>query len=489
MTSRRLHIVIVGGGISGLATAYYLQQQAQASNLPIDYTLVEQANTLGGKAITETTDGFVIEAGPDSFLTQKPAALALCEELGLEDRLIGTNDDRRNVYILYKGKLRRLPDGWRLTVPTQWWPMVTTPLLSPWGKLRAAMDLFIPPNKGNGDESMGDFIKRRMGKEVLDNLAAPIMAGIYIADPYTLSIQSTFPRFPAMEQKYGSLIKGTLAGISQMRAAAAKRQAERPPRPMFMSLKGGVGELIKAVTAQLSGELVTGQAIATLRQSSTAAEGAYQIQLTGGTSIQADAVVLATPAYASAQILQEANPTLATQLDQIRYISSATISLAFRKADVTHPLNGFGFVTPKTEPSRLLACTWTSTKFNHRVPEEHVLLRAFVGGYANESLVQLPDDELLAVVREELAQVMNIQAEPVRNRIFRWQRGTPQYDVGHLERVEAMEEMARTTLPGLYLTGNAYRGVGMPDCIQQARNTVDQIIQQFEATPSTQPTS
>lgn len=467
------HILIIGGGISGLATAYYLQKQAAARNLKLTYTLVEKEATLGGKVVSQQRNGFVIEGAPDSFLTQKPWALALARELGLEAELIGTNDQQRSVYILHKGQLCPLPAGWRLTVPTQWWPLLTTSLLSPWAKIRALYDLFVPPRLDASDESLADFVTRRFGREVLDKLAAPIMAGIHIADPARLSIQSTFARYPDMEKQVGSLIIGSR---QQMKATQAKAKASPdagPKLPMFISFKGGMATLTEALTDCLTGQIVTGQAIETLQ---TTAAG-HQARLADGSTIEADALIVTTPANIASQLLRQSQPDLATKLAAIRYISSATISLAYKKSEIDHPLDGFGFVVPKTEPCRLLACTWVSTKFDHRAPTDQVLLRAFVGGYTHENLADLPDEDLLTIVREELQQIMGITATPTEQVIYRWPKGTPQYDVGHLSRVAEIETLAAQSSQPLYLTSSAFYGVGLPDCIHQAERTAQQLIE------------
>ena len=472
-----IHVAVVGGGIAGLATAYYLQTRAQAAGLPLSYTLVETDLQFGGKITTNTTDGFVIEGGPDSFISQKPWARQLCLELGLKDRLIGTNDARRKTFIVHKGKLKALPDGVMLIVPTRFIPFALSPLISPLGKLRMGLDLFIPAKRDQADESLASFIKRRLGKEALDKIAEPLMAGIYVADPENLSLQSTFPRFIAMEKKYGSLIKGMLSQI-KTRAAQQKAGTLPAPLPLFMTLRGGLTELVKTLVSRLEGELLTGVGVDRL-EPPTRGQKAYRLGLSNGQTRRADIVVLATPAPATADLLAPALPDVAHQLRQIRYLSTATVSLAFKRSDVTHPLNGFGFVVPKSEPCKLMACTWVSSKFDHRAPQDRVLLRSFVGGYKNQDLVELPDEKLVAMVRTELKTLMNISAEPVRQNIYRWPHGNAQYDVGHLDRISHIEAQTARTLPGLYLTGSTFRGVGLPDCIHQAEQTVERIIKKL----------
>ncbi len=462
------HVIIIGGGIAGLATAYYLQQQPD----PPTYTLIERAPRLGGKIVTNTADGFVIEGGPDSFISQKPWAYQLCRELGLEDRLVGTNDARRKTYVVHKGGLKPLPDGVMLIVPTKLTPFALSPLISPLGKLRMGLDLFIPPKKDDSDESLADFITRRLGREALDKIAEPLMAGIYVADPFRLSLKSAFPRFIAMEQKYGSLIKGMLA--HKKARAAQKNGARKPKLPLFMTLRGGLTELVDALTAQLSGEILTGQAVTGIEYA-PADSAPWQARLAKGQTRRARAVIMAIPAPAAAELLAPHSPHLAQKLRQIRYLSTATVTLAFKRNEFGHPLDGFGFVVPKSENRRLMACTWLTTKFNHRAPEDHVLLRVFVGGYKNEELTDLADEELLNLVQEELRDLMGVRTQPTRVEIYRWPKGNAQYDVGHLERVAEIEELAQETLPGLYFTGSAFRGVGLPDCIRQGKETAERL--------------
>jgi len=469
---RTNHVIIVGGGIAGLATAYYLQQQPE----PPTYTLIERAPRLGGKIVTQAGDGFVIEGGPDSFISQKPWAYQLCKELGLEDRLVGTNDARRKTYVVHKGGLKPLPDGVMLIVPTKLTPFALSPLISPLGKLRMGLDLFIPPKKDDRDESLADFITRRLGREALDKIAEPLMAGIYVADPFRLSLKSTFPRFIAMEQKYGSLIKGMLA---QMKARAARKNgASKPKLPLFMTLRGGLTELVDALSAQLDGEILTGQAVTGLDYAPAAA-APWQVHLADGQTRRAGKVIMATPAPAAAELLASRSPSLAHKLRQIRYLSTATVTLAFNRDEFNHPLDGFGFVVPKSENRRLMACTWLTTKFNHRAPDDHVLLRVFVGGYKNEDLVALADEELLKLVMEELRDLMGVAVRPTRAEIYRWPQGNAQYDVGHLERVAEIEALAQETLPGLYFTGSAFKGVGLPDCIRQGKETAQAVAKVY----------
>lgn len=470
-------LVIVGGGIAGLAAAFYAQKSAQAAGLELDLTLIERDNRLGGKIETDTPDGFVIEGGPDSFITQKPWGLQLCRELGLEDRLMGTNDAQRNVFVLRGGKLRQMPDGMLLIVPTKFMPFATSNLISWPGKIRMGMDLFIPPRREDSDESLADFIRRRLGREALDILAEPMMAGIHVSDAETLSLKATFPRFIDIEQKYGSLTRGMIAARKARTAAAAEKKSSNgssgKATTVFMTLKTGLQELVSALENAITGAggtIVTGTGVERL----TSDANGYALTLDDGQTLAADSVVLATPGFNAAAILSDMNPALSAKLNAIRYVSTATVSLGFDTKEFEHDMNGFGFVVPRKEPTRLLACTWTSTKFTHRAESDKVLLRAFIGGPRREEFVDLSDDDLVTLVREELAAIMGVKAKPIIARPYRWMRGNPQYDVGHLDR---MDEIDALCPPGVYLTGSAFRGVGIPDCVKQGKATADQVIE------------
>jgi oxygen-dependent protoporphyrinogen oxidase len=452
------HVTIIGGGIAGLSTAFYLEQQSQEAGKSVTYTVIDSEPHFGGKIVTSKVDDFVIEGGPDSFITMKPWGTQLCQDLGLADQIIPTNDRQNSVFVLNKGRLTPFPGGFRLTIPTQFVPFALTPLISPLGKARMGLDLFIPPRQENSDESLGSFIRRRLGQEAVDKFGGPIMAGIYVADPEQLSLQSTFPQFSEMERKHGSLIKA-------MRYAKRSRpQHSSPsnnrPRAMFTSLQGGMGELVDTLVSRLTGELRSDSRVVDLRYRSPGFE--VTLDTPHNHSFETDAVVLALPAYAAAKLVDSIEPQLAEMLTRIRYVSTATISLGYRLSEVTsqHDFNGFGFVIPKSENRQILACTWSSTKFGHRAPAGNVLLRAFVGGAEHGHLVTLPDDDLVALVQAEL---------------FRWVDGNPQYDVGHLDRVTEMEAQAQH-IPGLYLTGSAYRGIGIPDCVKSAQATVKQLL-------------
>ena len=455
-----MHITIIGGGIAGLATAFYLEKKARKQGREIQYALLESSDRWGGKIATESVDGFLIEGGPDLLLTQKPAGVQLCKDLGLADRLIPTNNDRQRTFLVRNGELVAFPEDFSL-VPSKFWPLVTSPLYSFCGKVRMGLEVFIPRSRDEGDESLASFIGRRLGKEAV-KIGGAMLAGIHSADAERLSMQSAFPMYVAMEQRYGSLIKGVRA----MKKTRAKSPA------MFQTLIGGLGEMVDTLVARLDGDLRRGVAVGSVRK----ADGGFEV-VAGDEVIETDAVVMATPAYVSADLVADFAPDLSLMLRGIRYVSTATVSLAYRKKDVEgqHDFEGFGFLSPKHEGRRITACTWVSTKLNFRAPDDGVLVRTFVGGTGREDLVDLDDEALVAQSREELEDLMGVTADPVFARIFRWKRGRPQFDVGHLDRVAEMEHLAGQ-VGGLYLTGSAYRGSAIPDCIVQAVDTVDRIL-------------
>ncbi len=472
------HITIIGGGITGLAAAYYLQREAQTRGLPIRYALVESGPRWGGKIITEREQGFTIEAGPDSFIVEKPAGLQLCHDVGLADALIPSNEQQKRVYVLRNGRMVPFPHGFLLTLPTEWGPFLASRLISPLGKLRMASDLFLPPRKDTGDESLGDFVRRRFGRECLDRLAGPLLGGIYVSDPDRLSMHATFPRLSAMEREHGSLI----------RAARGARQRPPPSHPapraagkaMFNSLRSGMGSLVERIVRHLNGELRLNTPVARVSWQ----QGRPLIHVASGDAWSSDAVLLANPAGHAAQLLTDSAPELSRQLSAIRYVSTATLTLAYRASDIPpeRPLDGFGVLIPEVEQRSIIALTWASTKFPHRAPDGLVLLRAFLGGYRNEALAHAPEDDLLGMVRRDLSSIMGIRAEPVLHKLYRWPHANPQYDVGHLDLVARIESEA-ARLPGLHLAGSSYRGVGIPDCIASARQAVARILASLTNSP------
>lgn len=478
MSVQHVDVAIIGGGITGLSAAWFLQQQAQEARRPLSYAVLESGDRWGGKIVTETVEGsggepFIVEGGPDSFITTKPWAWQLTGRLGLQEDVLGTNDAQRKTYVLHKGKPTPLPDGVMLIVPTQFTPFALSPLISPLGKLRMGLDLFIPRLEDGRDETLAEFIRRRLGQEALDKIAEPLMSGIYNAEAEKQSVLATFPRFRDIEKKHGSLIRGMLAAKrARGRSPSANGQepsaGARPPSA-FVSYRPGMECLVDRLLEDLQGDLRLNTAVYSITR---AFEG-YDLTTSGG-NLRATAVILTVPAYVAADLVQTLAPDTADKLRRIRYVSTGTISLAYRRAEIDHPLDGFGIVIPRSERRRVNAITWTSTKFNHRAPEDGVLLRVFFGGSRTPEMFDKADDVLETAVREELRALMGIEAEPLFRRIYRWPRANPQYDVNHLRLVEAIEA---TLPPGILVSGSPYRGIGIPDCVHQAEQSSNAVFQ------------
>ncbi len=462
-------LVIVGSGIAGLAAAYFVLEKAKKIGESIHLHLLDEKDRVGGCILTEKVNGFVIEGGPDCFLYEKPWALALCEKLGLGDRILNTNENRR-IFILSNGKLHELPEGFMLMVPTSFTPFIKSSLISWPGKIRMAMDLFIPKKKSDEEESLADFVRRRLGEEALEKIAEPLVAGIHAGTPETMGLGSTFPRFIQMEKEYGSLIRGMLA---RRKMALQWQKRGGPKRTMFLSLKDGLGEWVDSLREKIGKERISlKKKVVGLRRTE---EGDYDIQLSDGTSLETDSIILATPSFITAKIVEEMDSKLSEILLTIPYVSSATVSLAYHRSQIHHPMDAFGFIIPRSEKRKIMASTWTSVKFNYRAPEDHVLLRVFVGGVNNEQLVDLDDDEMLRMIQEELKDIMDVEGDPILTRIYRWEKSMPQYLVGHLEKVARIEE--RTNLqPGLFLTGCAYKGIGISDSVHDAEIVAEKAV-------------
>jgi len=472
-----MKVAIIGGGISGLSAAFRLER-ARREGADVRYTLFEASDRLGGVMRTERAEGCLIEAGPDSFLSEKQSAAELCRELGIADQLVGSNDAHRRTYILVKGRLIEMPDGLQFMVPTKLMPTIATPLFS-WGtKLRMAREFFSRPHTSNGDESAAEFVERHFGPEVVDRLADPLLAGVYGGSAERLSVRAVLPRFLDMEAKYGSLSRAMLAAMRKHPPAA------NGPRPIFTSMKEGMQQLVDAVAAQLDRDAVrTGARIkvlgredgewvvlrqepeANLEEPLAASQRRSELRLHG----RFDRVILATPAYIAAGLLRSVEPRLADLLGETAYSSSVTVALGYSTAGFdgrgAKREDGFGFLVPRSEQKRLLACTFVHNKFPHRAPEGQLLLRVFLGGSNDAAVLEIPDEEILRIVRVELRQILGLTVEPSFTRIYRWQRSMAQYEVGHLERVAEIERL-RAGVRGLALAGNAYRGIGVPDCIK-----------------------
>ena len=465
-------VVIIGGGISGLAAAHRLIELNLESREPLQLTLLEAGPRLGGVISTEHREGFLIEAGPDSFISEKPEALDLAQRLGLTAELIETNKEHRRSFIVRHGKLRPVPAGFQLLAPSQLWPFLTSDILSLKGKARLALDLFLPRGvsaNGTSDESLADFVRRRLGQEVLTRVAQPMIGGIYTADPERLSLRATMPRFMEMEREHRSLIRAlwrqSSAGTSGARyslflsfAAGMQTLTDRLAERIEASSNdsGGPRILLNAKVERLALEA---------EPPGASNPGRWKILTRAGETLSADAVCLALPAYASAQLLRDLDPALANSLEAIPFASTATVNLAYKRSDVSHPLNGFGFVVPFVEKRTLLACTFSSVKFAGRAPAGHVLLRAFVGGSLQPEMFELDDEEMIRRVGDDLRALLGVSRPPLFAHMARWAHSMPQYHVGHAEQIKQIEERVGL-LPGLTLAGNAFQGPGIPDCVR-----------------------
>lgn len=466
-------VLIIGGGIAGLATAYELHRRG------LRFRIIEHRPRAGGVVLSEEVDGFVLDAGPDSLLVQKPDGIRLCEELGLGDRLVSTKPPRF-AYIQRGGRLYRLPAASVLGIPTQWGPFIRTGLFTWAGKLRMAAEMFVPAKTDDADESIGSFMRRRFGHEATDFLAEPLLAGIHAGDVDRLSIRALFPRFVETERTHGSLLRAfRRAGSAHGRpdAPGPSRAGGAPPRApgnaagggdgAFRSLPGGLSELIRALVAALPADAIQ---LNTRATSLSYGAGRYSVATNTGEVFEAPSVVLATPAFASAAIIRGLNGQLADLCAAIPYASAATVAMAFDRASVRHPLNGSGFVVPRVEGTGILAGSWLSSKWPNRAPEGRVLMRTFLGGARDPLAFELSDAEMIARSLQALTPLVGITAPPLFTRVYRWERANAQHEVGHLERMAAIER-ALLAHPGLHLTGSAYRGVGIPDCVADARRT------------------
>ena len=460
------HIIIIGGGISGLAAAHRLSEQQ------VRVTLLEASPRLGGTIQTEHRDGFLLERGPDSFISEKPQALELAKRLGLESRLVQTNEQFRRSFIVRDGRLRAVPEGFQLLAPSRLWPFITSDIFSVAGKARMAADLLLPRKSTNGDESLASFVRRRLGTEALERMAQPMVGGIYTADPETLSLRATLPRFLEMEREHRSLI---LAMLRQGRAQKVGTSGAR--YSLFLTFDQGMQVLVDALAQQVKADIRLNTRVVRLKH-----DGSGWTITTSKGVINADAICVALPAYLAASLLDNVNERLADKLRQIKYASTATINFAYRRAAITHPLNGFGFVVPFVEKRSLIACTFSSVKFSGRAPEGHVLLRGFAGGALQPEIFALDEGEMRVRVESDLRELLGITEEPLFVEVAKWKDSMPQYEVGHLEQVNAIEKLVGE-IPGLTLAGNAYRGAGIPDCIRSGERAANTISRAPRSTP------
>ncbi len=467
----RPHVVVIGGGASGLAAARRLLQQEPRPRV----TVIESDSQFGGKIRTERIDDFVIEGGPDSFLAGKPRGVGLATELGLGDDLIGVTPQRHRAFILYRDVFHPIPEGLTGLVPTKLGPVARSGLLSPRGKARLALD-YVLPRHDAADEALGAFVRRRLGDEAWERLVEPLMAGIYAANGDQLSLAATFPQLQAAEREHGGLIKGVVAARQKAPASSG------PARPPFLTPAGGLGTLIEVLTDQLQrdGAVLRDETRAlSVNRVASGGKYLYEIALAEGLPLRADAVILATPAHVTSALVSGLDRALSRELAEIPHASTVIVTLAFRAEQFVRPLTGHGYVVPRVMGGPVLACTWSSRKWEGRAPDGWELLRVFLGRSGNgEALLEFDDETLLAIAQAEVATRLGASGAPALSRVQRWPKGMPQYILGHPQRVARIER-AVVDHAGLELAGNALRGVGVPDVIRSGEDAAERVLQKL----------
>lgn len=478
MIQKVRQVAVLGGGITGLSAAFYLLKLAREQGDSVEVTVVEGSDRLGGRIHTLRRDGFVIERGPDSFLARKLPMIDLAKELGLEGELTGTNPTAKKTYISLDGKLHPMPEGLTLGIPTDIEKFLKTELVSEEGKQRALKDLEIPPGDLDGDVSVGDFLERRMGREMVVRIFEPLLAGIHAGDLYRLGLQATFPQFKELVREHGSLIRGMAE--SQRKAQENAAAAKKSSTSVFMTYRGGLSSIIEALQERLITEGCHFRMSASVNRlekvsgDTPKSHGCYKLHLSDDTLIEADSIICTLPAYAAAPLLE---PYLeVTALTNIRYVSVANIVFAYDDAEFDHPLDGSGFLVPRGEGKQITASTWTSSKWLHTAPQGKRLIRCYVGRSGDESFLKLSDEELAAAVRRDLQDLMGISAAPEFVEITRLHHSMPQYPIGHLEATSKLREIAARQLPGIQITGAAFGGVGLPDCVAQGKAAAQALL-------------
>ena len=464
-------IIVIGGGISGLSALHRLLEIRSERELPIEVSLLEAGDRVGGVISTVYKDGFVIERGPDSFLTSKPELIGLCKRIGLGDDIIPTNAAHRRTFVVRDGSLLPVPEGFMLLAPTEFLPFLTSSVFSWPGKLRILMDLLLPRKRGSGDESLASFVRRRFGSEALDRVAQPMISGIYAADPERLSVSLTMPRFIQMEERFGSVIRGMLA--EKRLSKKGKREGESGARyGLIVSLRRGMQSLVDALLLRIpEGTISLNRRV----ESVTQAGGGWAVSTVDGVSYKADAVIIAAPSYAASKLAGGIDPSLSKDLGEIEYASTAVVNLAFDREDIRHRLDGFGFVVPAAEGRAIIACSFTSVKFSERAPEGKALFRCFIGGALNPGAYSMDDDSMLSTVLAELDSLLGVRSEPLFSLICRHPASMPQYAVGHLDHFAQIRNTL-SNYPTLRLAGNAYSGIGTPDCVRSGEGAAEEVV-------------
>jgi oxygen-dependent protoporphyrinogen oxidase len=467
-------VAVVGGGVSGLAAAHRLVERCRANQVPLELSLFEAGSRLGGTVETRSIDGYLVERGADSFLTAKPWMTELCRRVGLGDEIVFTQSETRRSLVLRRGKPVAVPDGFNLLAPARIAPVLRSPLFSPRGKLRMLFEAAIRARSGDADESIASFARRRFGNEAWERLLQPLVGGIYTANPEKLSLLATFPRFREMERQYGSLTRAMRSKPSD--ADDLDESASGARFGLFATLAGGLGTLVERLSERIgaAGDVRLNTAVNSMRGGGP--DGEWTLLLSDGSSARFNSAVVAVPAYGAASLLETIDPELGRLLGQIEYASSAVVCTGHRLSDVGHPLDAFGLVVPKIENRNILAVSFASRKFPGRAPEGSVLLRTFVGGALQPELLAKSDDAIVEIVRRELADIFQVRGSEAFALVGRFERAMPQYEVGHLERVAAIERCAARHR-GLELAGNAYRGVGLPDCIHSGERAAERLLE------------
>jgi len=463
-------VVVIGGGITGLSAANRLVELSSEKKIKLDVLLLEGSNGLGGVISTKKEHGYIIEEGPDSFITTKPWALNLCNRIGLDSKLIHTSDKNRRTYVVHHGKLIPIPDGFMMLAPTRILPFLTTPLFSWSGKLRAALETVLPRKTDQRDESLASFVTRRLGREVLDRVAQPLICGIYTADPETLSLRATFPQFLEMETKHGSVIR---AMLKDKQISKGLKNGESGARySLFVSFKEGMQTLVSTLASRLpQGTIRKNQMVELIHNSLKS----WNVITKSGDNLSSDGVIIALPSYQASKLIKGFDPSLASDLSKIQYESSAVINLAYNIEDISHPLEAFGFVVPKVESRAILACSFTSIKFPGRSPQGIALFRCFMGGALDPEILQRDDPSLINMAHEELCELLGIVSKPLLKMATRYPKSMPQYKVGHLELIEGIKEKVNK-YQTLQLAGNGFNGVGIPDCIHSGESAAKNIF-------------
>jgi protoporphyrinogen/coproporphyrinogen III oxidase len=464
-------IAIVGGGISGLAAAFALEKERQHGT-QIDYVIFESSARFGGVVRTERVEDCLVEAGPDSFLTEKPSAAELCRELGLGDQLIGSNDGERKTYMLVRNRLVPIPDGLMFMVPTRVVPTFFSPMFSWSTKLSILREWFYSPQKRDSDLTVADFVGRHYGREMVERVADPLLSGVYGGSADELSVEAVLPRFLAMEASHGSLGKAMIS--------ARKGQTSSQKAPLFTSLRNGMQQIVDGILARIP----RGRQRLSTRVETVKPESGKWLIVADRRTVEFDAVIVSTPAYAASDFLRSI-PELAKELGAIQYSSSVTLALAFEDKVLAALPPGFGFLVPRTENRRIIAATFVHNKFPHRAPENRALIRCFLGGTRDEAILQSSDEQIESLVRGELEQILGIRAEPLFVRVFKWKAAMAQYNLGHTSRIERIRNVV-AQMPGLALAGNAYAGIGVPDCVRSGSEAAAKVVKDIVFAPQAQ---